>query len=113
MMQANSFGNVRSGSIYRCQGTHWFLEDHADLTTADLTDDLSIGVELCQFDHVIQIAVPVVLDASVIKNFAIGDLARLGDHIQDGTRGHRFAAAALATDTQCPAAVDGQIETVD
>src|SRR5690348_12065065 len=99
MMQANSFVDMRSSGIDRREGAHRLLEDHADLSPADLTDDLSIGIQLCQLDHVIQIAMPVVLDAAMIENFAVGNLTRLGDHVQDGARGHRLATAALANDT--------------
>src|SRR5690349_8421771 len=113
MMQANSFVDMRSCSIDRRERTHRLLEDHADLSTADLTDDLSIGVQLCQFDHVVQIAMSVILDAAMIKNFAVGDLARFGDHVQDGARGHGLATAALANDTQRLAAMDGQVEAID
>src|SRR5215208_6527484 len=113
MMQAHSFVDVRSGGVYRREGAHRLLEDHADLSTTDLTDDLAIGVQLCQLDHVIQIAMSVVLDAAMIKNFAVGDLARFGDHVQDGAGGHGLATAALANDTQRLTAMDGQIEAID
>ncbi len=51
-MQGDSLNNVRTRRVYWRQRAHGFLEDHADLTTADFTDNFTIGIELGDIHHI-------------------------------------------------------------
>ena len=99
LVQPQAFRQLLTDTQYRIQRGHRILEDHADLTAANLAH-LTFA-EAKQF--------PALHRDAALLNIRI----LLRQQLHDGMSGHALAAAGLADDPECLAMIDGETHIAD